>query len=80
MVIGLALLITWTSTSLVDNNEDKPPPHSPVVFWTDIETEFLVLGLYNFGKNMDWLSRFLVKIVGDMISYYYGNFRKNRRV
>jgi hypothetical protein len=53
MVIGLALPITWTSTSLVDNKEDKPLPYSPMVVWTDIETELLVLGLYIFGKNMN---------------------------
>jgi hypothetical protein len=80
MVIGLALPITWASTSLVDNKEDKPLPYSPMVVWTDIETELLVLGLYIFGKNMDRLSRFLGKTVGDVISYYYGNFRENRRV
>jgi hypothetical protein len=80
MVIGLALPITWTSTSLVDNKEDKPLPYSPMVVWTDIETELLVLGLYIFGKNMDRLSRFLGKTVGDVISYYYGNFREKRHV
>jgi hypothetical protein len=80
MVIGLALPITWTSTSLVDNKEDKPLPYSPMVVWTEIKTELLVLGLYIFGKNMDRLSRFLGKTVGDVISYYYGNFREKRHV
>jgi hypothetical protein len=76
-VIGLALPITWTSTtSSVDNKEDKPLPYSPVVLWSDIEAEFLILGLYIFGKNMNQLSSFLGKTVGDVISYYYGNFRK----
>jgi hypothetical protein len=31
IVIGLALSIMWTSTSLVDNKEDKPQPYSPGV-------------------------------------------------
>jgi hypothetical protein len=53
IVIGLALPITWTSTSLDDNKEDKPLPYSPAVLWTDIEIELVVLGLYIFGKNMN---------------------------
>jgi hypothetical protein len=76
IVIGLPLPITWTPTSLVDNKEDKPLPYSPVMLWTDNETELLFLGLHIFGKNMNQLSRFLGKTVGDVISYYYGNFRK----
>jgi hypothetical protein len=76
MVIGLALPITWTSASLVDNKEDKPLHYSSVVLWTDIKTELLVLGLYIFCNNMDRLSRYMVKTVGDMVSYYYGNFIK----
>jgi hypothetical protein len=53
IVIALALPITWTSTSLVDNKEDKPLPYSPIVLWTDIETKILVLGRYILGKNMN---------------------------
>jgi hypothetical protein len=73
ILIGLALPITWRSTSLIDNKEDRPLHYSPVVLWTDIETKLLVLGLYIFGKNMNQLSRFLGETVGDVISYYYGN-------
>jgi hypothetical protein len=31
IVIALALPIIWTSTSLVDNKEDRPLPYSPVM-------------------------------------------------
>jgi hypothetical protein len=76
IVIGLGLTITCTTTSLVDNKEDKQQSYSPVMLWSDIKTELLVRGLYIFGKNMNQLNRFLGKTVGDEISYYYRNFRK----
>jgi hypothetical protein len=70
IMIGLALPIVCTSTNLVDKKENKPLPYSPVVLWTGIETELLVLGLYIFCKNINWMSRLLGKTVGDVISYY----------
>ncbi|GJN06022.1 hypothetical protein PR202_ga23707 [Eleusine coracana subsp. coracana] len=55
----------------------NPLPYSPIVFWSDLEAELFLLGLYIFGKNLTQLSRFLgTKTVGDVLSYYYGKFYK----
>ncbi|TVU47062.1 hypothetical protein EJB05_06642 [Eragrostis curvula] len=70
--------LNFTANKLMQQREAKqldPLPYSPLAFWSDLETELFLLGLYVFGKNLKLLSRFLgTKTVGDVLSYYYGKF------
>ncbi|KAL2345394.1 hypothetical protein Fmac_006679 [Flemingia macrophylla] len=47
--------------------------------WTDIEYNSFLLGLYVFGKNLNFLKRFVgSKNMGDILFFYYGKFFKSK--
>lgn len=47
--------------------------------WTDIEYNSFLLGLYVFGKRLNFLKRFVgSKNMGDILSFYYGEFYKSK--
>ncbi|KAL9332240.1 hypothetical protein ACSQ67_001850 [Phaseolus vulgaris] len=47
--------------------------------WTDIEYSSFLLGLYVFGKKLNFLKRFVgSKSMGDILSLYYGKFFKSK--
>ncbi|CAJ1878779.1 unnamed protein product [Sphenostylis stenocarpa] len=47
--------------------------------WTDIEYNSFLLGLYVFGKKLNFLKRFVgSKSMGDILSLYYGKFYKSK--
>ncbi|KAK2364641.1 arginine-glutamic acid dipeptide repeat protein [Trifolium repens] len=47
--------------------------------WTDIEYNSFLLGLYAFGKNLNFLKRFVgTKSMGDILFFYYGKFFRSK--
>ncbi|KAJ1412642.1 SANT domain [Sesbania bispinosa] len=47
--------------------------------WTDLEYNSFLLGLYVFGKNLNFLKRFVgSKNMGDILSFYYGKFFRSK--
>ncbi|KAK1417895.1 hypothetical protein QVD17_27030 [Tagetes erecta] len=53
-------------------------PGSVLESWNDVEKGSFVLGLYIFGKDFVRLNRFMEsKKMGDILSYYYGNFYRS---
>ncbi|RDX97653.1 hypothetical protein CR513_19554, partial [Mucuna pruriens] len=53
-------------------------PGSASDTWNEIEEASFILGLYIFGKNLVQVKRFLGnKKMGDILSFYYGNFYKS---
>ncbi|EOA28773.1 hypothetical protein CARUB_v10025005mg [Capsella rubella] len=55
-----------------------PFPGSLGESWDDAEQERFLLGLYCLGKNLVLVQRFLgTKLMGDMLSYYYGSFYRS---
>ncbi|XP_062187074.1 uncharacterized protein LOC133890625 [Phragmites australis] len=52
-----------------------PLPGMPRYSWTDEEAQTFLLGLYIFGKNLVQVTKFTEsKTVGEVLSYYYGEF------
>lgn len=50
----------------------------PVESWTDIEYDSFLLGLYIFGKNFNFVKRFVgSKKMGHILSFYYGKFYRS---
>ncbi|XP_061369412.1 uncharacterized protein LOC133312249 [Gastrolobium bilobum] len=47
--------------------------------WTDTEYNSFLLGLYVFGKSLNFLKRFVgSKNMGDILSFYYGKFFRSK--
>lgn len=47
--------------------------------WTDIEYNSFLLGLYAFGKSLNFLKKFVgTKSMGDILFFYYGKFYKSK--
>lgn len=47
--------------------------------WTDTEYDSFLLGLYAFGKNLNFLKRFVgTKSMGDILFFYYSKFFKSK--
>lgn len=47
-------------------------------FWSDVEVDSFILGLYIFGKNLTQVKRFIQnKEMGDVLSFYYGKFYRS---
>jgi hypothetical protein len=56
-------------------NEYIPLPGLPRYSWTDEEAQTFLLGLYIFRKNLVQVTKFMEsKTVGEVLSYYYGEF------
>ncbi|WOL11830.1 hypothetical protein Cni_G20594 [Canna indica] len=72
---------TSTSTPLQQRSEHKgysPLPCSPFLSWTDDGKQSFLLGLYIFGKDLVQVNEFIeCKKMGDILSYYYGNFYRS---
>ncbi|KAJ8766744.1 hypothetical protein K2173_007811 [Erythroxylum novogranatense] len=48
--------------------------------WTDVEEASFLLGLYIFGRNLVQVKNFVeTKTIGDLLSFYYGNFYRSDR-
>ncbi|KQK15664.1 uncharacterized protein LOC100828743 [Brachypodium distachyon] len=59
-------------------NDYIPLPVMPRYSWTDEEAQTFLLGLYIFGKNLVQVMKFLKsKTMGEVMSYYYGEFFKS---
>ncbi|KAF9621017.1 hypothetical protein IFM89_015839 [Coptis chinensis] len=55
-------------------------PGSSSSSWSDFEQEGFLLGLYIFGKNFVQAKKFIgSKEMGDILSFYYGNFYRSDR-
>ncbi|VAH28819.1 unnamed protein product [Triticum turgidum subsp. durum] len=55
-----------------------PLPGMPRYFWSVEEEQTLLLGLYIFGKNLVQVTKFIKsKTMGEVLSYYYGEFFKS---
>ncbi|XP_028762319.1 uncharacterized protein LOC114720789 [Neltuma alba] len=53
-------------------------PESRVESWTAIEYDSFLLGLYVFGKNFNFVKRFVgSKKTGHILSFYYGKFYRS---
>lgn len=90
--LGLPLPLMWTHCesdidsclglkTRLDQPRDKYllPELLPNRSWTDIEYNSFLLGLYTFGKNLNFLKRFVgTKSMGDILSFYYGKFFKSK--
>ncbi|XXG79278.1 hypothetical protein AAC387_Pa09g0382 [Persea americana] len=57
-----------------------PVPGSLGGSWSDIEQESFLLGLYIFGKDLVQVKKFVEsKGMGDILSFYYGQFYRSER-
>ncbi|XP_020212095.1 uncharacterized protein LOC109796735 [Cajanus cajan] len=68
-------------------SDEKDPPRGNYLLpgllynqsWTDTEYNSFLLGLYVFGKNLNFLKRFVgSKNMGDILFFYYGKFFKSK--
>ncbi|XP_027350782.1 uncharacterized protein LOC113861890 isoform X2 [Abrus precatorius] len=73
------------SSSRSDDEKDQPqgkyllPGLLDDQSWTDIEYNSFLLGLFVFGKNLNYLKRFVgSKNMGDILSFYYGKFFRSK--
>uniref|UniRef100_A0A8I6WT15 SANT domain-containing protein n=2 Tax=Hordeum vulgare subsp. vulgare TaxID=112509 RepID=A0A8I6WT15_HORVV len=56
----------------------SPLPGMPRYFWSVEEEQIFLLGLYIFGKNLVQVTKFIKsKTMGEVLSYYYGEFFKS---
>ncbi|XP_058738884.1 uncharacterized protein LOC131610849 [Vicia villosa] len=47
--------------------------------WTEVEYNSFLLGLYAFGKSLNFLKKFVgTKSMGDILFFYYGKFYKSK--
>ncbi|TVU38370.1 hypothetical protein EJB05_11737, partial [Eragrostis curvula] len=61
-----------------ESNDFIPLPGMPKFSWTDEEAQTFLLGLYIFGKNLVQVTKFTEsKTMGEVLSYYYGEFFKS---
>ncbi|KAF6142695.1 hypothetical protein GIB67_015181 [Kingdonia uniflora] len=68
--MGLPIPIMWV--------KDYALPGSLGKYWSDIEQESFLLGLYIFGKNLVQVKRFIgSKDIGDILYHYYGSFYRS---
>ncbi|KAJ4776034.1 arginine-glutamic acid dipeptide repeat protein [Rhynchospora pubera] len=69
----------WATHGSEEVNIPLPGMHTSSP-WSESEKEIFLLGMYVFGKRLNLLRRFLEgenKTMGDVLSYYYGNFYKS---
>ncbi|KAJ8898812.1 hypothetical protein K2173_007237 [Erythroxylum novogranatense] len=60
------------------DGESCPFPGIASGFWTDLERDSFLLGLFIFGKNLISVKRFVEsKGMGDILAFYYGPFYRS---
>ncbi|XP_071737290.1 uncharacterized protein [Rutidosis leptorrhynchoides] len=78
-LIGLDIPVFWINQKNTNDNVDEfLVPGCILKAWSEMERRSFVLGLYIFEKDFVSVQRFMgSKNIGEILSYYYGDFYRN---